>query len=74
MEPRTALAISLGAALGVLCLVRPTVVLRLSALGATTSDRTGQYGDDGLASSRATWLVRALGAACLAVAAYIAVA
>ncbi|GGN13148.1 hypothetical protein [Halarchaeum nitratireducens] len=74
MEPRTALAVGLGAGLGALCLARPDVVRRLSAFGATTPDRTGQYGDDGPASTRATWVVRALGALCLAVAAYVAVA
>lgn len=74
MDARTTLAIGLGAALGVFCLARPDVVLRLSAFGATTPDRTGRYGDDGAASSRATWVVRALGAACLAVTVYLALA
>ncbi|WP_435098637.1 hypothetical protein [Halarchaeum sp. P4] len=73
MDARTTLAVALGAALGLLCLARPDVVLRLSVLGTTTPGRTGPYGDDD-ASSRALVVVRILGAACLAVAAYLALA
>lgn len=71
MDARTTLAVGLGAALGLLCLARPDVVLRLSVLGTSSPGRTGPYGDAEAGSTR-LWIVRALGAACLAVAASLA--
>ena len=71
---RELLAIALGALLGVLCLAAPGAVFQLSVLGGGSPTRNpgGEYGSDPEPSERALLLVRALGVACLAVAAYVA--
>lgn len=71
---RELLAIALGALLGVLCITAPGAVFKLSVLGGASPTRNpgGEYGSDAEPSNRALLLVRALGVACLAIAAVVA--
>jgi len=69
MDARTALAVVLGTLLGLLCLARPDVALRLSVVGVPIPDRHGPDGDG--VSTRMRWLVRVVGAACLLVSGYL---
>ncbi|WP_232687128.1 hypothetical protein [Halobacterium zhouii] len=71
---RELLAIAIGALLGALCLAAPAAVFRLSVLGGASPTRNpgGEYGSDPEPSDRALLAVRAVGVACLAVAAFVA--
>ncbi|MFB6079164.1 MAG: hypothetical protein ABEJ80_09315 [Halarchaeum sp.] len=70
MDARTALAVVLGTLLGLLCVARPDVALRLSVVGVPIPDRHGPDGEGGV-STRMRWLVRVVGAACLLVSGYL---
>jgi hypothetical protein len=69
---RELLAVVLGALFGVALIVAPRTVLRLSVFGGSNRRHRGDYGTDGPVSSTWTWIVRAAGVACLAIAAVIA--
>ena len=71
---RELLAIALGALLGVACLAAPGAVFRLSVLGGASPTRNpgGEYGSDPEPSNRALLVVRVIGVACLAIAAFVA--
>lgn len=70
---RQVLAVGLGLVLGVLCVAFPQAVIRLQTAGRVQGSRRGPYGEDGEFPATWTWVVRALGVACLAVAGYVAV-
>lgn len=70
-DVRDALAVVLGIALGVVLIVAPRTVIRLSVLGGQRR-RRGEYGSDGDLPDWWAWVARALGVACLAVAAVVA--
>ncbi|MBX0296142.1 hypothetical protein [Haloarcula nitratireducens] len=69
---RELLAVVLGVLLGVALLVAPRTALQLSVFMGPTRRRRGEYGTDDPISDTWTWVVRALGIACLAIAAFIA--
>jgi hypothetical protein len=72
---RELLAIALGALLGLVCIVRPTAVARLSVVGRTggpTRDPRNEYGTDNDLTGWRRRIVQALGVVCIGVAAVIA--
>jgi len=69
---RALLAVVLGAALGVAMLLAPRTVVRLSVFTRPTRGRRGDYGTDPSVPDAWAWVVRALGVACLGVAAVVA--
>ncbi|NHX35194.1 MULTISPECIES: hypothetical protein [Halolamina] len=68
---RELLAVGLGAVLGIVLLVAPGTAIRLSVFGGPTRRRRGDYGTDEPVPDQWRWLARALGLACLAIAAWI---
>lgn len=72
---RELLAISLGALLGLACIVRPTAVARLSVVGRTggpTQNPKNEYGTDSDLTGWRRRSVQVLGVVCIAIAAVIA--
>lgn len=69
---RELLAVVLGVGLGLVLLFVPRVAIQLSVAGGPSSHRRGEYGTDGEVGETWTWVVRALGVACLAVAGVVA--
>ncbi|WP_049979831.1 hypothetical protein [Halolamina rubra] len=67
---RELLAVALGAVLGLVLVVAPGPAIRLSVVGGPTQ-RRGDYGTDKPVPERWRWIARALGVACLAIAAWI---
>jgi len=69
---RELLAVLLGAAFGVALVVAPRTALRLSVVVGPNRRQRGEYGTDDPIPTTWTWVVRALGVACLVVAGVIA--
>lgn len=68
---RELLAVVLGIGLGTVLVVAPRVALRLSVFLGPQRRRRGDYGTDDHIPERWVWIVRALGIACIAIAAVI---
>jgi hypothetical protein len=68
---RELLAVVLGGLLGVALLAAPRTALRLSVFVGPSRRRRGDYGTDQPVADHWAWGVRALGLACLAIAAVI---
>ncbi len=69
---RELLAVVLGILLGVVLVAAPRTALRLSVFLGPQRRRRGDYGIDNDIHDMWAWIVRALGVACIAVAAFIA--
>ena len=71
---RELLAVILGVLLGVVLIVEPRTVFRLSVFVRPNRRRRGDYDMDesGAFSVQWMWLIRGLGAACLVIAVFIA--
>ena len=69
---RELLAVVLGILLGVVLIAAPRTALRLSVFLGPQRRRRGDYGTDNDIPDMWTWIIRALGVACIAVAAFIA--
>lgn len=69
---RELLAVVLGVLFGITLIAAPRMALRLSVFVGPNRRRRGDYGTDETISNKWTWVVRALGVACLAIAAFIA--
>lgn len=69
---RELLAVVLGALLGVVLVAAPRAALRLSVFLGPQRRRRGDYGTDDDIPDTWAWVVRVLGLACIAVAAFIA--
>lgn len=69
---RELLTVVLGVLLGVVLVVTPRTALQLSVFLGPQRRRRGDYGTDNGIPDRWTWVVRALGVACLTIAAVIA--
>jgi hypothetical protein len=69
---RELLAVVLGVLFGLLLIVAPRTALQLSVFVGPHRRRRGDYGSDQTIPDRWAWVVRAVGVACLAVAALIA--
>lgn len=69
---REPLAVVLGVLLGIALIAAPQTALRLSVFVGPNRRSRGDYGTDETISNKWTWVVRALGVACLAIAAFIA--
>ncbi|WP_324664696.1 hypothetical protein [Haloarcula sediminis] len=72
VDIRQLLAVGLGALFGLFLLVAPRAALKLSVVSGGPRRRRGEYGSDDAIPDRWVWATRAVGVACLAVAAYIA--
>jgi len=73
VDYRQWLAVGLGVLFGLGLIAAPRAALRLSVLtGAGQRRRRGEYGSDDPISDRWVWATRAVGVACLVVAAVIA--
>lgn len=70
---RELLAVVLGVALGAGLVAAPRTALRLSVFAGGHRGRRGEYGVDGAIPDTWARIVRALGLACIAVAAFVAV-
>ncbi|GAB7011100.1 hypothetical protein [Halorubrum trueperi] len=68
---RELLAVVLGALLGIALITAPRTALRLSVFVGPNRRRRGEYGMEETVSNKWTWVVRALGVACLAIAVFI---
>ena len=69
---RELLAVILGVLLGIVLVAAPQTALRLSVFVGPNRRRRGDYGTDETISNKWTWVVRALGVVCLAIAAFMA--
>ena len=68
---RELLAVVLGALVGVALLAAPRAAIKLSVLADGNRRQRGEYGTDDPVPDRWLWTARALGVACLAIAAWI---
>jgi hypothetical protein len=74
VDIRQLLAVVLGVLFGLVLLAAPRAALKLSVLsGPQGRRRDGEWGADDPVPAWLVWVVRALGLACLGVAAFIAV-
>jgi len=73
MDLRQWLAVGLGVLVGLGLVAAPRVALRLSVVTGPRRRRQGEYGSDATLPTTWVWATRAVGVACLAAAAYIAV-
>ena len=70
VDLRTILAAVLGIALGLALVAFPEAVLQVQTAGRLPTDRRGEYGQAGSVSGRTRLVIRALGAACVALGCY----
>ncbi|QKY21105.1 hypothetical protein B4589_012245 [Halolamina sp. CBA1230] len=68
---RELLAVVLGALVGLGLLAAPRAAIKLSVFAGSNRRRRGEYGTDEPVPDRWAWTARALGVACLAIAAWI---
>ncbi|WP_435117774.1 hypothetical protein [Halolamina sp. C58] len=68
---RELLATVLGVLLGLGLLAAPRAAIKLSVLSGGRHRERGRYGTDDPVPDRWVWIARALGVACLAIAAWI---
>ena len=73
VDIRQWLAVGLGALFGLFLLLAPRAALKLSVVTGGPQRRRDDYGADDALPNWWVWATRAIGVACLAVAAYIAV-
>lgn len=68
---RTALAVVLGAGLGLVLIAFPELVIRVHTVGRVPNDRGGQYGDEAAAPDSWRRVVQAIGVVLVLIAGYI---